>query len=168
MFLLLFSVFTKSYFPFQPPVIEVTTENWITEVSQYVGAYGVVFALFLKKGSPPCKMIFPDFQEAANKSQGMVKFISIDISANPKLAHLHTVRAVPAFRIIHHKGAKEYKSDSSATSLIEAGFRMIPNQAKSADGNWVPSPNTPLSGLLLTTKKVIPDRKSTRLNSSHS
>jgi thiol-disulfide isomerase/thioredoxin len=137
-------------------VVEVTTDSWVREVSQDVAAYGVVFALFLKKGSPPCKAVFPDFQEAANKSVGLVKFVSIDAAAHPKLAHLQTVRAVPAFRIIHHKGAKEYKGDTSSDSLVEAASRLIPNHAKSADASWVPSPTAPLSAILFTTKKVVP------------
>jgi hypothetical protein len=156
MFIPLLPVIVRSYFPFVSPVVEVTTENWVSEVSHYVASHGVVFALFLKKRSPSSKAVFPDFQEAANRSIGMVKFVSIDAASHPKLAHLQTVRAVPAFRIIHQKGAKEYKGDYSADSLIDASYRMIPNHARPADASWVPSATTPLSAILLTKKKVVP------------
>jgi thiol-disulfide isomerase/thioredoxin len=145
-----------SYFPFQSPVIEGTTDNWVSEVSEYVANHGVVFVLFVQKRSPPCKALFPDFQEAANQSNGMVKFVSVDIKANPKISHLYTVRAPPAFRIVHPKGSVEYKGDTSFESLLDAAFKLIPSNAKTVDPSWAPSPTTPMSAILLTNKKVIP------------
>jgi hypothetical protein len=144
------------YFPFQPPVVEVTTDTWVGEVSQEVAAHGVVVALFIKKRSPPCKALFPDFQEAANRSHGMAKFVSIDAAAHPKLAFLQTVRAVPAFRLIHRGGAREYRGDSSPDSLLDAAYRLIPNLAEPANASWAPSAGAPLAAVLLTTKQAVP------------
>ena len=155
MFVLLFS-FAFCYFPFQHPVIEGTTDNWVSEVSEYVANSGVCFIMFVQKRSPRCKAIFPDFQEAANKSVGMVKYISVDIKEHPKVAYLYTVRAVPAFRIVHPKGDNEYKGDTSSESLIEAPLKYIPNKAKLIDESWLPSPTAPMSAILFTNKKIVP------------
>ena len=64
------------YFPFADPVIEGTTDNWVSEVSEFVENHGVCFVMFVQKRSPRCKAIFEDFQEAANRSRGMVKYLS--------------------------------------------------------------------------------------------
>lgn len=149
-------VFSVCYFPFNAPVIEGTTDNWVEEVSEYVANSGVCFVMFVQKRSPRCKAIFPDFQEAANNSIGMVKYLSVDIKEHPKLAHLYTVRAVPAFRIVHPKGVTEYKGDTSPESLTDASFKLIPNRAKIVDETWLPSPTTPLSAVLFTQRKVVP------------
>lgn len=144
------------YFPFEAPVVEGTTDNWVDEVSEFVQNSGVCFVMFVQKRSPRCKAIFEDFQEAANRSLGMVKYVSVDLKEHPKIAHLYTVRAVPAFRLVHPKGVKEYKGDTSADSLVDAALRLIPNKARVADETWVPSPTTPLSALLLTNRKTVP------------
>ena len=144
------------YFPFEEPVIEGTTDNWVSEVSEFVENSGVCFVMFVQKRSPRCKAIFEDFQEAANRSRGMVKYISVDIKEHPKIAYLYTVRAVPAFRIVHQKGSSEYKGDTSADSLTDAALRLIPNKARIADETWLPSPTTPLSAILMTNRKTVP------------
>lgn len=151
-----FLTLSLCYFPFQAPVVEGTTESWVSDVSEFVEGGGVCFIMFVQKRSPRCKEIFPDFQEAANISEGMVKYLSVDVKEHPKIAYLYTVRAVPAFRIVNSKGSKEYKGDTSSESLVDAGFKMIPNRAKLADETWLPSATTPMQAVLMTKKKVIP------------
>lgn len=156
--MLLFSLFISSivaYFPFQPPIIEGTTNNWVGEVTDYVDN-SVCFVMFIQKRSPRSKSIFPDFQEAANRTAGLIKFVSLDIKEHPKVAYLYTVRTAPSFRIIHHKGVVDYKGEKSADAFIEAAFKYFPSKSHPIDDTWVPSPSTPLSAILLTHKKVIP------------
>jgi len=153
--LLWFPVIVLSYFPFEPQVIEGTTDNWVIEVSDYAQK-GVCLVAFVQPRSPPCKAIIEDFNVAANLSKGMIKFLSVDIKLHPKVAHLYTVRAVPAFRIIHPRGISEYSGDTSSDALATAAQKFIVNRALPVDASWAPAPNTPLSAILLTTKKNTP------------
>lgn len=145
----------SSYFPFQSPVVQGTTDNWVDEVSEYA-ENSVCFIMFIQKRSPRSKAIFADFQEAANKTAGLIKFVSLDIKEHPKVAYLYTVRTAPAFRIVHPKGVIEYKSEKTADAFIEAAFKYFPMKSKAIDETWFPSPSTPLSAILLTPKKVTP------------
>ncbi|KAK8885590.1 hypothetical protein M9Y10_041040 [Tritrichomonas musculus] len=156
--MILFSYFVATilaYFPFQPPVVEGTTSNWVEEVTDYVDN-SVCFIMFIQKRSPRSKSIFPDFQEAANRTAGLIKFVSLDIKEHPKVAYLYTVRTAPSFRIVHHKGVLEYKGEKTADAFIETAFKYFPSKSHPIDDNWAPSPSTPLSAILLTHKKVIP------------
>lgn len=144
-----------SYFPFTAPVVEGNEANWVTEVANYA-KYGTCFVIFVKKHSPKTNALVPEFQKAANKSAGMVKFISLDIEENPKIAHLYTVRQAPAFRIVTSSSAIEYRDEPVADSFIKAATKYIKNYAQTVDASWVPSPKAPLSAILMTNKKVVP------------
>lgn len=143
------------YFPFKPPVVEGTTDNWVLEVTDYVQD-SVCVVMFIQPKSPRCKAHFQEFQKAANISQGMIKFVAIDIKSHPKVAHFYTIRAVPAFRIIHPKGVVDYKGDLSADGLIDSASKLIPKKALAVDSSWLPSDECPLSAIMLTNKKNIP------------
>ncbi|KAI5507606.1 disulfide-isomerase A6 family [Trichomonas vaginalis G3] len=86
----------------------------------------------------------------------MIKFISLDIEENPKLAHLHTVRQAPAFRIITSSSSVEYRDEHVADAFIKAATKYIKNYAQTIDASWAPSAKTPLSAILITNKKAVP------------
>ena len=146
---------SQSFFPFKSPVIEGTEYNWVDEVSNYIDK-GVVFAIFVKRRSPKTNAVVYEFQKAANKSAGMIKFISLDIEENPKIAHLYTVRQAPSFRIIFSNGAIEYRDENAADSYIKSATRYIKSRAQIVDASWAPSVKTPLSAILMTNKKTTP------------
>ncbi|OHT05675.1 Thioredoxin family protein [Tritrichomonas foetus] len=151
----LFFTSVISYFPFEEPIIEGTTDNWVDEVTDFV-ENSVCFVMFIQKRSPRSKALFPDFQEAANRSLGMVKFVSVDIKEHPKVAYLYTVRAAPSFRIVHSKGDVEYKGEKTADAFMDAAFKYIPLKSHPIDDSWAPSPQAAMSAILLTNKKVVP------------
>ena len=155
MFCLFIHFILSAYFPFKSPVILGTTENWVTDVAEYA-QNGVVFIMFLKKGNGLCKTLYPEFQKAANSSKGMVKFVSVDIISDPKLAHLFTVRAVPAFRILTQKGQMEYTDEKDASSFIQATWKLIPDNSLLVNSSWGPSPTTPLSAIMISNKQYVP------------
>jgi hypothetical protein len=156
MLLCLFLAGVHSYFPFEAPVIEGRTENWVSEVSEYIEDGGICVVFFIQKRAPRCKAYFQEFQEAANRSEGLIKFISVDFKENPKVAHLYTVRAVPAFRLVNKKEAKQFASDVPPLSILEAALKLIPNRAHIIDYSWAPGSSTPMSAILFTNKQRIP------------
>lgn len=155
MFLPLFFYSSISIFPFKEPVIKCDNDNWVNEVIDYTER-GVVFAIFVKKRSPKTNAAVNDFQLAANKSAGMIKFVSVDIEENPKISFRYTVRQAPSFRIISADGAVEYKEEISADSFIKASTKYIKSQCKIVDATWEPSVKTPPEAILVTNKKVTP------------
>ena len=155
MFLSIFLKSSLSIFPFKEPVVKCDNDNWVSEVLDYTEK-GVVFAIFVKKRSPKTNAVVNDFQLAANKSAGMVKFVSVDIEENPKIAFRYTVRQAPSFRIISADGAFEYKDEVSADSLIKASTKYIKSRCQIADATWEPSVKTPPEAILFTNKKVTP------------
>jgi hypothetical protein len=155
MFFPIFFAAARSFFPFQSPVIKCDGENWVNEVLDYVEK-GVVFAIFVKKRSPKTNAVVEDFQIAANKSDGMIKFVSVDIEKNPKIAFRYTVRQAPSFRIISSEGAFEYKDEISADSFIKASTKYIKSRCQIVDATWGPSVKTPPEAILITNKKVTP------------
>jgi len=118
MFLPIFFAASRSFFPFKAPVVKCDGDNWVNQVLDYAEK-GVVFAIFVKKRSPKTNAVVEEFQIAANKSAGMIKFVSVDIDKNPKIAFRYTVRQAPSFRIISSEGAFEYKDELSADALLK-------------------------------------------------
>ena len=154
MLVLLLSL-VSCYFPFQYPVIEGTSDNWVNDIVDQADKT-VVFVMFIKKRSPQSKALFPEFQEAANQSIGMAKFVSLDVQAHPKIAHLYTVRNVPAFRILHPTGDDDFRGEKTAEGFMEAAYKHIPVKSQQIDSSWGPSENTPMSAIFLTNKNTIP------------
>lgn len=77
-------------------VVTVNKDNFQKEVLEYKG---VVFADFYADWCAPCKLTSPLVDELA-KEYGEVKFVKIDVDANPDLSAEYSVFSIPTFMLI--------------------------------------------------------------------
>lgn len=91
-------------------VIEVTEATFKTEVLQ---SKLPVFIEFYMPSCPPCQQQAPLVEQAAKDYAGKVKFVKIDVTANPNLASSIGITVVPTLMLV--------KLDTQ-TALINEGF----------------------------------------------
>lgn len=66
-----------------------------------------VFVDFYADWCGPCKMIEPVVEQLAEEYTGRVKFVKLDVDANPDIAVKYGVMSIPT--LIIFKGGKEFK-----------------------------------------------------------
>lgn len=89
-------------------VAHITQENFQKDV---LDSKGVVFVDFYADWCGPCKVTEPIVEELA-KEQPEVKFLKVDVDANPQLATQYSIFSIPTFMI--------FKDGKMAAQLVGA------------------------------------------------
>ena len=84
-------------------MIELDKDNYETET----GA-GLVLVDFWGESCVRCKELMPDVHNLAEKYEGKVKFCSLNIAGNRRLAMSHKVMGLPSFLIYQNGEKKEH------------------------------------------------------------
>ena len=91
-------------------VIEVNEQNFDKEVLQ---SQLPVFVEFYLPGCVPCQKQAPLVEQAAKDYAGKVKFVKIDLQANPNIGKQNGIRVVPTMVVAKLK---------EGTSLVAEGY----------------------------------------------
>lgn len=76
-------------------VAHITQDNFQKEV---LDSKGVVFVDFYADWCGPCKVTEPIVEELA-KENAEIKFLKVDVDANPQLATQYSIFSIPTFMI---------------------------------------------------------------------
>ena len=67
----------------------------------------------------PCRMMAPQFEQAARDYAGRVQFVKVDTDANPGLAQRYAIRSIPTVALF--QGAKEQRRVAGAMTAAQLG-----------------------------------------------
>lgn len=67
----------------------------------------------------PCRMMAPQFEQAAREYAGRVQFVKVDTDANPGLAQRYAIRSIPTVALF--QGAKEQRRVAGAMTAAQLG-----------------------------------------------
>ena len=65
-------------------------------------AEGIVLVDFHATWCGPCQMLVPEFDKAADRMKGEVKFISIDIAQDDELAREYQIKSIPSLLVFRN------------------------------------------------------------------
>lgn len=65
----------------------------------------------------PCRMMAPQFEQAARKLAGRVQFLKVDTDANPGLSQRYAIRSIPTIALFH--GGREVRRSAGAMSAAQ-------------------------------------------------
>ncbi len=65
----------------------------------------------------PCRMMAPQFEQAARELAGRVQFVKVDTDANPRLSQQYGIRSIPTIVLLH--GGREVRRNSGAMSAAQ-------------------------------------------------
>ena len=137
------------------PVQAVTTATFKTEVLE--SELPVLVDLWAE-WCGPCKQLSPRVEEVARELAGRLKVVKVNVDQNPELAQAFRAQSIPMLVVI--VGGRPAKSATGAISkreILDLVEPFLPGAEDEGQAKELPA--------LL---KMQRDRKSTRLNSSHS
>ncbi|MCD6674509.1 MAG: thioredoxin TrxC [Burkholderiaceae bacterium] len=65
----------------------------------------------------PCRMMAPQFEQAAKKLAGRVQFLKVDSDANPQLSQRYRIRSIPTLALF--RGGQEVRRSAGAMSAAQ-------------------------------------------------
>lgn len=65
----------------------------------------------------PCRMMAPQFAQAAQQLKGRVLFAKVDTDANPQVAQRFAIRSIPTMALLH--GGREVQRTSGALQAAQ-------------------------------------------------
>jgi thioredoxin 2 len=65
----------------------------------------------------PCRMMAPQFEQAARKLAGRVQFLKVDTDANPGLSQRYAIRSIPTIALF--QGGREVRRSAGAMSAAQ-------------------------------------------------
>ncbi|KAA0215098.1 MAG: thioredoxin TrxC [Lautropia sp.] len=65
----------------------------------------------------PCRMMAPQFEQAAQRLAGRVQFLKVDTDANPALSQRYAIRSIPTIALFH--GGREVRRSAGAMSAAQ-------------------------------------------------
>lgn len=65
----------------------------------------------------PCRMMAPQFAQAAQRLAGRVQFLKVDSDANPGLSRQYAVRSIPTIALF--RGGREVRRSAGAMSAAQ-------------------------------------------------
>jgi thioredoxin len=83
----------------------------------------------------PCRQLHPTFEKLAQKYQGKVKFIYIDIDKVPSVANEYGVEAVPTLLFVNTSGEVKRNIGFMEEESLEAEIQAIMPAAEAAPAN---------------------------------
>lgn len=101
-------------------VTQLTTENFEAEA---FGSTEPVFIDFWAPWCMPCRMAKPEVEKLAEKLQGRVKVMSVNVDEEPGLADAFNVRGIPMFALL--SGRKVIDSFSGFALAASLEKRII-------------------------------------------
>ena len=133
--LVLFFASAAFSYNFGKNVVHLTANNFPKEIEKRANTT-VYLVMFHGERCPACQMAYPEFAEAANDADGMLKFGHIDTSRDPALASRFNIYGIPTFIIFHPQGETTYMRDRSSRAFLNAAARYIPDVSKPVDASW--------------------------------
>lgn len=153
MFSLLLCACAANY-EFNQYVTHLTSNNFQKEIEKRTNRT-VYIVMFHGNNCPACREAYPHFDEAAENSQGMIKFGEIDTNVETALGDQFSILSIPTFIIFHPDGQAQFNRQRIARSFINAASRYIPHLATTIDETWLPS-NSSRSVILFTDRQSSP------------
>lgn len=65
----------------------------------------------------PCRMMAPQFEQAAQRLAGRVQFLKVDTDANPALSQQYAIRSIPTVALF--QGGREVRRSAGAMSAAQ-------------------------------------------------
>lgn len=93
---------------------------------KYVADDVPLLVMFHAAFSGPCKLAFPNFQEAAGRRGNRVRFATFDLDGNPDVPERYGLKGVPLF--IYFEGGKPQNHTLGALN-VEQIIELIPEES---------------------------------------
>jgi len=68
----------------------------------------------------PCRMMAPQFEQAAKKLAGRVQFLKVDSDANPQLSQRYGIRSIPTLALFRNGQEVRRTAGAMSAAQIEA------------------------------------------------
>ncbi len=68
----------------------------------------------------PCRMMAPQFEQAANRLAGRVQFLKVDSDANPRLGQRYQIRSIPTLALFRNGQEVRRTAGAMSAPQIEA------------------------------------------------
>lgn len=104
-------------------VYNVTTSRRLNELLESAKASCAVI-FFTSATCPPCKLVYPVFDELAAEAEGKCYLIKVDISQAHEIGQRYDVRATPTF-ISFLKGKREGTWTGASPATLRGSVRML-------------------------------------------
>lgn len=118
-----------------PYITKLTSKNFASEIDKRANTT-VYMVMFHGAHCPACQMAYPEYKQAAEESQGMIKFGDVDTSVEYSLGSRFQIHSIPTFIIFHPKGQTPYNGPRSARSFLNSASHYLPHLAKQVDEGW--------------------------------
>ena len=122
-----------------PYITKLTSQNFESEIDKRSNLT-VYMVMFHGAHCPACQMAYPQYQEAAEESQGMIKFGEVDTSVEYSLGSRFQIHSIPTFIIFHPKGQTMYNRERSARSFLNSASQFLPHLAQPVNEAWSEKP----------------------------
>ncbi|OHS96706.1 Thioredoxin family protein [Tritrichomonas foetus] len=133
LFLLISLGFSGTFGPF---IKDITSSNFQHEIEERNNRT-VYFVMFHGQNCPACQMAYPEFRDAANEANGMIKFGHVDTNYEQELAFQFRIYAIPAFFVFYPGGVARYERERYSRTMLNVVSRYIPNYAETVDESWL-------------------------------
>ncbi|KAK6533449.1 hypothetical protein TWF694_002389 [Orbilia ellipsospora] len=113
-----------------PPYAGVRVAQTLTDFDRIMStaADKAAIIFFTSATCPPCRVVYPHFEQLAEESAGKIVFIKVDVSKSYDIGSKYQVRATPTF-FTYIRGEKFDEWSGAHAGTLKANVNMLMNAA---------------------------------------
>jgi thioredoxin 1 len=101
-----------------PSALQVVTLEEVEDIIRQAKEEGTLVVIdFYSQNCPPCKMIAPLYEELSEEFEGVVRFLKLDVNANPDTTAKFRVDGWPTFLFVKNGEVQEEIIGGNAAKL---------------------------------------------------